>query len=194
MFDYRREEMGIFLVEIFTDWVIPFLLEKFNKKHILAAEFTAEELKAIDDSFANFRANEQVKEMILSGKPVYAEDYAKIVDSTKKVLQQSKDVRFLEIPQGQYKGWKPKVTIITSGEQKNKAVILESLNNVLLTVAKAPQILADQTLSKVFAKILEISGSGISPISLGMGQNMTASAQPMEQVTPVPEMAPAPTA
>jgi len=185
MFDYRREEMGIFLVEIFTDWIIPYLLKKFNKAHILAAEFTPEELKAIDDSFANYDATMKMKESILSGKPVYAEDYAKLVQETKDLLMKSKDKRFLDIPKGQYKNWKPKVTILTTGEQKNKAVILESLNNVLMTAAKAPQVLTDPTLSKVFAKILEISGSGISPISLGMGATMTA--QPTD-TAPAPVM------
>lgn len=186
MFDYRREEMGIFLVEIFTDWIIPYLLKKFNKAHILAAEFTPEELKAIDDSFANYDATMKMKESILSGNPVYAEDYAKLVQETKDLLMKSKDKRFLDIPKGQYKNWKPKVTILTTGEQKNKAVILESLNNVLMTAAKAPQVLTDPTLSKVFAKILEVSGSGISPISLGMGANMNASAQPQQPPQEVP--------
>lgn len=187
MFDYRREEMGIFLVEIFTDWIIPYLLKKFNKAHILAAEFTPEELKMIDDSFSNYQANQKMKESILSGKPVYAEDYVKMVQETKDLLMKSKDKRFLDIPKGQYKNWKPKVTILTTGEQKNKAVILESLNNVLMTAAKAPQVLTDPTLSKVFAKILEVSGSGISPISLGMGQTMTQSTDPAPAPT-MPEL------
>lgn len=182
MFDYRREEMGIFQVEIFTEWIIPFLLKRFNKAHILSAEFTPDELIAIDDSFANYEANQKVKQMILSGNPVYAEDYAKLVAETKDILKKTKDKRFLDIPKGQYKNWKPKVTIITTGEQKNKAVILESLNNVLMTAAKAPQVLTDPTLSKVFAKILEVSGSGISPISLGMGNSMSA------QSTDVPDV------
>lgn len=185
MFDYRREEMGIFLVEVFTDWVIPYLIKKFNRKHILAAEFSAEELEAIDTSYANYRANEEAMKIIESGTPVYAEDYAKIVEAEKELLRKNKQIRFLDIPKGFYGNWKPKVTIVTTGEQKNKAVVLESLNNVLLTVAQAPQILTDKTLSQVFAKILEVSGSGISPISLGLGQSQPA--QPMqlpEQVAP----------
>lgn len=186
MFDYRREEMGIFQVEIFSEWIIPFLMKKFNKKHILSAEFTAEELQAIDESYANYRANEEAMKMILSGKPVYAEDYAQIVSAEKEILKKSKNIRFLDIPKNFYGNWKPKVTIVTTGEQKNKAVILESLNNVLTVAAQSPQVLTDPTLSKIFAKILEVSGSGISPISLGMGSNMTAPAQEM-QPTQVPQ-------
>lgn len=191
MFDYRREEMGIFLTEVFTDWVIPFLIKKFNRKHILRSEFSAEELAAIDDSYANYRANEEVMKKIESGTPVYAEDFPKYVQATKELLKQTKNNRFLDIPKGFYKNFKPKVTVVTTGEQKNKAVILETLNNLLITVAKAPQILQDPKLSLIFGKILETSGSGISPISLGLGESQTVAQIPAEmQAMPSGEQEP----
>jgi len=180
MFDYRREEMGIFLTEVFNEWVLPYLIKKLSKEHILRAEFTADELKAIDDSYANYIANEEVMKLILSGKPVYAEEYSQIVSGIKESLKATKQHRFLDIPKGAYKDFKGKVTVMTTGEQKNKAVVLESLNNILLTVAKAPQVLTDPKMSQIFGEILELSGSGLSPISLGLGEG-----QPMVQ----PEMA-----
>jgi len=182
MFDYRREEMGIFLVEVFTEWVIPFLMKKFNKAHILAGEFSKEELEAIDESFANYRATEEAKNLILEGKPVYQDDYIAMVGVIKEIQSKNKETRFLDIPKGMYKNWIPKVTILTTGENKNKAVVLESLNNIIATVAQAPQILQDPVLSKIFGKILELSGSGISPISLGIGNQQPA--QLPEQVAP----------
>lgn len=192
LFDYRREEAGIFLVEVFTDWVIPHLLKNFNKQHILSAEFSVEELKAIDDSYANHMANEEVNKLLDSGKPVYKEDYEQLKSGYKEMVQQSKGRRFLDIPKGMYKGWSPKVTIITTGEQKNKAAVLESLNNILMTAAKAPQVLTDPILSKVFSKILEVSGSGISPLSLAVdtqqsvGANTTQPTQPTAPEGAVP--------
>ena len=180
MFDYRREEMGIFLTELFNNWVLPYLIKKLNKGHILRAEFTAEELKSIDDSYANYVANEKVMKLILSGKPIYAEEYEQVVKGIKDSLKATKQHRFLDVPKGAYQGFKGKVTVMTTGEQKNKAVVLESLNNILLTVAKAPQVLTDPKMSQIFGEILELSGSGLSPISLGLGEG-----QPMVQ----PEMA-----
>jgi len=177
MFDYRREEMGIFLTEVFTDWVMPYLMKKFNKGHILRAEFTAEELEAIDTSYANSKVNEEVMKIIDSGKPVYAEDYAMLVSAERELLRKGKQHRFLDIPKGFYKGLNAKVTVVTTGEQRNKAVILETLNNLLLTIAKAPQVLQDPKLSQIFGRILEVSGSGISPVSLGLGQGQDPMAQ-----------------
>ena len=189
MFDYRREEMGIFLTEMFNEWIIPFLIKKLNKAHILRAEFSEEELKAIDDSFANYIANEEAIKSILSGKPVYAEDYAKMVAGTKLLLSKTGGHRFLDIPKNYFKGFEGKITVNTTGEQRNKAVILETLNNLLLTVAKAPQILQDPKLGMIFSKILDISGSGISPISFGMADQSNATAN---VPTGAPEAGPVP--
>lgn len=187
MFDYRREEMGIFLTELFTDWVLPYLIKKINKAHILRAEFSADELKAIDDSFANDKANKEVMDLILSGKPVYAEDYTKIVEGYKEELMTTGTHRFLDIPKNYFKGFEAKVTISTTGEQRNKAIILETLNNLLMTIAKAPQILQDPKLGMIFGKILDISGSGISPIAFGLMEQTNA---PQPESPVMPEIAP----
>lgn len=176
MFDYRREEMGIFITEVMNDWVLPFLIKKLNKAHILRAEFSIEELKAIDDSFANYTANEEAMNKILSGTPVYAEDYEVMVAGFKEMLGKTGAHRFLDVPKNFFKGFEGKVTVNTTGEQRNKAVILETLNNLLITVAKAPQILQDPKLGMIFAKILDISGSGISPISFGLGEQINSPA------------------
>jgi len=192
MFDYRREEMGIFLTELFNDWILPYLIKKINKEHILRAEFSQEELKAIDESFATAEANKEAMDIILSGKPVYREDYDKIVSGYKELLMRTGGHRFLDVPKGFFKGFEGKVTVITTGEQRNKAVILETLNNLLLTVAKAPQILQDPKLSMIFGKILDISGSGISPLSFGLSEqsNTTPMPSPQEMQPQVAEQAP----
>lgn len=192
MFDYRREEMGIFLTEVFNDWVIPYLIKKFNKQHILRAEFSADELQAIDESYANYISNEEVIKIIEGGKPVYAEDFANMVQASKEFLRLGKQHRYLDIPKGYYKGFKAKVTVITTGEQRNKAVILETLNNLLLTVAKAPQVMQDPKLASIFSRILEVSGSGISPISLGIGQTQGSQSTMPTGAVPEQEGQPSP--
>ena len=54
-----------------------------------------------------------------------------------------------------------------------------------MTIGNAPQILTDPTMSKIFGKILELSGAGISPLSLGIGSNaQSVGGQLPEQVAP----------
>ena len=85
MFDYRREEMGIFqVVEIFSEWIIPFLMKKFNKNISCQQSLPQKNCKLLMNHMLTIVQTEEAMKMILSGKPVYAEDHAQIVSAEKK--------------------------------------------------------------------------------------------------------------
>jgi hypothetical protein len=64
-FDYKREEAGIFLTEVFNDWILPHIAKKLTKQNILGADFSTNELAKIDDMYATALANQEVKNKIL---------------------------------------------------------------------------------------------------------------------------------
>jgi hypothetical protein len=162
-FTYRLQEMGIFQQEIMTDWVLPHLAKRINKAHILSGEFSPNEVKQINKAFNVYNANKKFTEIILEGKPAYQEDY----DSYLATLEQNIISKpFLEIPEDYFKDFEPYVSVITTGEARNKATQLESLNTILTTVSSNPAILQDPVLSEVFMKLLEVADSGISPASI----------------------------
>lgn len=188
-FDYRREEMGIFLTELFNDWIIPHISKKINREHLLASDYSDEELKIIDESFSTKTANERTIEKIMAGKIVTREEYEAYRQFLKTNLNTKGSRRFLEIPKDYFKDMKAKLTVITTGEQKNKMAILESLNTILVTALKAPNLVSPEFINKVFARILEISGAGISPIF--MKSNLVANPTQNEPITEVlPRQAP----
>lgn len=166
LFDYKREQMGIFLTEVFTDWVIPYLLKKVNREHILSETYTDEERKLIDREFTKYNSAKWAKEKALSGKVVSTEEFEEARQTYETIIQEGKDKRFVKVPDGYFKDIKYKVNVITTGEQKNKAVTFESLNNILVTVASNPQILQNDGLYRIFARIVELAGIGISPEEL----------------------------
>lgn len=84
----------------------------------------------------------------------------------------------MQIPKGYYAKAKKKVRVVITNEQKNRAVMMESLSKILMSVAKAPQILQDPKLKKLFNKIMEMAG--ISPIEMDV-----------TEAVPQPGMAPA---
>lgn len=189
-FDYKREEWGIHLTKIFNKWVIPYLIKKLYKEHILVSEFSETELEMIDESFANFNSNDAIIEETILGNIVEPNEQGMLIDHYKKHIKKSGKKRFLEIPEGYFDGIEAKVTVLTTGEQKNKAVILQSLSEIMKTVIASfnPQtgefgVLKDPTLSKVFNQILELSNAGVSPVSIGKGATPTATA-------PTPSSAP----
>lgn len=200
-FDYKREEWGIHLTKIFNNWVIPFLIKKIKKEHILVSEFNDQELEAIDESFSNFNANKDIiKEVMrLASTPgsstVTPDQQLNLTDLYKKHIRKQGKKRFLEVPDGYFNDIEAKVTVITTGEQKDKAVILQSLSELMKTVISSFNpttgqfgALEDPTLSKIFNEILEIAGAGISPVSIGKG----AAKSPVQipQTTPQTPMTP----
>lgn len=166
VFKTLQQEMGIFITEIIEDWVLPYLATKLNKAHILAYDFSPEELKDIDNKFSIAEANKMVKEKILSGDIVSPEEYEAWMVSAGDFIKETKGQRFIDIPKDFYKNLKAKVTVNITGEQRNKAATLESLNNILITYASNPMLSQDPVASQLLARIIELSGSGISPVAI----------------------------
>ncbi len=188
-FDYKREEWGIHLTKIFDKWVIPYLIKKIRKEHILVSEFTDTELELIDESFATYNTNEDIKAKMKEMISVSPEEQSRMTEGYKDNMKKNGKKRFIEIPEDYFKDMECKVTVITTGEQKNKAVILQSLNEILGTVIKSynPQtgtfgVLTDPALNKIFKEIVELAGTGVSPISLGRAM---APAVPTQPTAPV---------
>jgi len=166
VFKTLQQELGIFITEIIEDWVMPHLASKLNREHILAYEFSPEELKEIDKKFSIKQAGKKAVEFFLSGKIFTREDYEKWLMVADEFIKQTKGQRFIEIPKNFYKNLKAKVTVNITGEQRNKAATLESLSNILTVYASNQGISQDPVASQLLAKIIELSGAGISPVQI----------------------------
>lgn len=175
-FDYRREEAGIFWREVFNDWIIPNIIKKINKKHILASDYSAEELELIDDLFARNTAEKEIWNKIESGEVVYNEQREQMIEAIKELQRVNKERRFLDVPDGYFEGFEAKITIDLTGESKNKQEQLQSLWNVL-TQANIPAIRQDPDMMNLLSQILETAGIKFYP----------RPAQPVTQETSQPK-------
>jgi len=192
VFQVLQEEFGIFLTEIIEDWVMPYLATKLTAEHILSYDFSPNELKDIDSKFSIREANMKAKDIILSGGDITAEEYQTFIDNYDEFIKQTKSQRFINIPKDFYKNLKVKVTVNITGEQRNKAATLESLNNILVTYASNPNLANDPVASQLLTKIIELSGAGISPVQITSAINekaKEAQAQMAMQPTGQPQQA-----
>ncbi len=183
VFKSLQQEMGIFITEIIEDWVLPYLATKLNKEHILSYDFSPEELKDIDNKFTAKEANQRAIDEILAGRMVTQEQYDGWIENYDEFIKATKSQRFIAIPKDFYKNLKAKVTVNITGEQRNKAATLESLNNILITYASNPALSTDPVASQLLTKIIELSGAGISPISItgAMNEKAKKDAETMQQ-------------
>ncbi len=196
-FDYRREEWGIHLTKVFNEWVIPYLITTITKKHILVSDYSDQELELIDESFANKNATQDIIDRAIAGTPTSPDQQTEITNGYKNHIKKLGKKRFIEIPKDYFDDIKSKVTVVTTGEQKNKAAILQSLSTIMDTVIKSynPQtgkfgVLEDPTLSKIFSTIVENTGAGISPVSLGLGKITSPTTPPPAQAPTAPVASP----
>lgn len=197
-FDYKREEWGLHLTKIFDNWVIPYLVKKLKKPHtLISSDFTDEELSMIDESIANSVSNQAITDHIMGGGDVpTSEEQQTMIAGIKNQLQKHGKKRYIDLPANYFDNIETKVTVITTGEQKNKSVIMQSLSQLLHDVQGSYNpntgkfgILEDPTLSKIFAEIVELSGTGISPVSLGLGTTK-APVQPSQPPQGLPQPSP----
>ena len=202
-FDYKREEWGIHLTKVFENWIIPHLIKKLKKEHILVSEFTDMELEMIDESFAALNTNDilvedtiKALEDQLAGRDTplpTEEDKNAQMEKFKSKIRKTGKKRYIEIPDNYFDGVIPKVTVLITGEQKNKAVILQSLSEIMRFVTSTfnPNTgefgaLTDPTLSRLFNQMVELAGAGVSPISIGAGMGRKATTPAPTPATPVP--------
>ena len=174
VFKTLQQELGIFITEIIEDWILPHIVSKLSVEHILSYEFSPEELKEIDDRFSKNEANRRAVEAILDGKMVTPEMYDEWIQGYSDFIKMTKAQRFITIPKNFYKNLKAKVTVNITGEQRNKAATLESLNNILITYASNPALANDPVASQLLTRIIELSGAGISPVAITAAINEKA--------------------
>lgn len=168
-FEYQREVWGIFLNEVLNDWVMPFLTKRIKKKHYLVSEFDEKELALIDDSIAEQEAKNALKrKMLETGRTLSFEEYSEAKEAVKSALGQLGEKRELEIPEG-WLDVEGRLTANITGELKNKAAILQSLDSVFKSVIATfnPNTgqygaLEDPRLREIFGAIVESSGIPVS--------------------------------
>jgi len=172
-FDYRREEAGIFISRLFTKWVIPHLVKKLKKSHTLATDFDEMELEMIDKDFKTSRANQKVIDNALNKHFTSQEEYDALIE----IEELTGSKRFLDMPDNYFDGVETKVTVDPTGETKNKYAVLQSLSTLMADVIRSYNpntgtfgVFDNPQLSKIFSIILELSGAGVSPASLGIGK------------------------
>jgi len=195
-FEFRREEAGIWLNEILNDWIYPELKREAMKTEWLVSEFDQEELDIIDESIANFEANNAIHKQNLEGEELASPEFqATITNDVKNQLKKFGKKREINMPKG-YLDVKGKLTANITGELKNKSAMLQSLDSVFKTVVSTynPQTgqygaLQDPVLAKIFGQIVEMSG-----IPFSAGQFRPSQTQPMAQadVSAVAPQAPIP--
>ncbi len=163
-----------FIEEIINDWVIPYMVKEIVKGQEFLSTLTADEMQYVMERVPRNRAIERQGEQILSGQLVT--DLQTLIEEEKQKMAQGGNRQPISILKDEFKNVRMKVKVRVSSKQKDMALYVDKLVNLLRQYwLLPPEAKNDPVSLELLSQILE--GSGISPASLGKLFNGTAVAQ-----------------
>lgn len=194
MFVYRRQEAGLFIQEIYRDWVLPFIVKQIKKDTNLNADLQGEEIEMISEALAEVEkfkfAGQELLKGNFSGSPQNMLDMESVRTAARELHTKAGARRGFTLPKDFFEGWEGNTDVITTGEQEDKSAALETLFNLFQVIAKFPQALQDPVLARLFNQIVE--KAGVSPLMFGTGRQSGTEVATASAASPTPT-APAPT-
>ena len=159
-FDFKRENIGIFIKSLLFDWIIPSFKDENNVEHkLMLEEFDESELDTFRDLFIKSQYNKSILNYIGRNKRIPSkEERAVLKMVTKERVKVAKDVI---IPKGFYENLKYKIDIVITGESVNVQSKMTTLQTIMQVLGSNPAVLQDKNTRAVFMELMSLSG--ISP-------------------------------
>ena len=175
-----------FLEEILQDWVVPHMIREITGGAEFLSTLTSEEMEYVMKRVPRNRAVKRQIEDIVNGK--IPQDLAILEEEEKQKLSDNKQI--FKILKNEFKNVTMKVKIRVSSKQKDMALFVDKLTNMLQWYGGlAPEVKADPTVQHLVNQIVE--ASGLSPASLG-GLGTPSPQIPLQASEPLRELAEAP--
>jgi len=171
LFEFVRENYGLFLEEVITEWVLPEFEKKASTEHIFEL-YDNETIELIVEKDANRRINEAIKKYVIANGTFPEKQEVEIIKEHE--LSNRKDVQFIKIIKG-YLKFDKTVRVDPTGEQVNTMQKVESLSNFIQLLAQNPQAMVDPNLRKMLERLAE--EVGLSPSLIAGGAQMQPSIQ-----------------
>lgn len=166
VFERIREDIGITLTEVFSEWVIPEILDTLSAEHVIEVMGSVEEMKAFDEKYRKFLLADSVKKYVLSNGYLPTESELRTVETTlaEQIKNESRKVKIEKKYFTKDTLKNLRIFVDVTDERKNFQAEKETMTNLLQLAAANPMILQDETTKLLVGKLLE--ASNFSPLQL----------------------------
>lgn len=172
----RKGQRAKFLEILYREWIIPDMVKEITSGKEFMATLSAEELTYVADQLVTKQVNAEIKDMLLSGKVMTAEEQAELVAIKKDLFLKTGNKQLLKIAKKEFKGIEIKVGVNIANKQKNLADLSDKVLSIFQFVFANPaqfqQAMQVPALSKAFGDILEFSGMNIADFSSLINTNI----------------------
>lgn len=157
-YDYKREKLALFFMEVFTRWVIPALTEDMNQEHIMKIVGDPAYMEQYYEAVVNgWIAQNYIKMMDLNGGRPLDGEQIQFIKEIKIQELMKRPKQFAKIEQDFFKDIQFQIDINISGERFNKqAKITNGLS--LLQYLANPVIMQNPQTKKIIIDIADSLG------------------------------------
>lgn len=179
MHTYRQGKIATFFADIlYPQMILPYLVEEMNSGKKFSEELTLDEMLEISRVIAENKAEEKIKELILSGRMVDKGEKEKLIEIYTQDFKKQGNRQFFEVIKGELKEIPVSVYINIKGKQRYMAQNADKITNIIREVIRNPQAFTQVPgVSKAFNQLIE--ESGMSPIDFS-GMITAVKEQPVE--------------
>ncbi len=183
-FGFKREKFGLFLKDVFNDWVVPELVKRITTEHNLEMEGSPEYMDLYMEAVVKgWIYRNYLKMMALAGRTVTPQELDQLVQ-LKKLELAKKPKLMVKVLRDFFKGIEVNMDVIITGETINKQ---NRINNgfQLLQLVTNPAVMQDPTSRGIVEEISDSLGFKLAKSPPQMEQQ----APPQQQQMPAPQSA-----
>lgn len=169
-FDLRREEFDIFMNQIYTERIIPWMIKQVKKQSVLKLKFNSEELMKLDQDVQTYKADNQIIDNYFNGAyddlppmmkfVAMQQDKEFIMQGMGEQLKKQKNRRVItDFPEDYWTDVADKLYVSITNERKRKGVVAERVQNALIQYMQYKPLLdQDPEARSMFDSIMVASG------------------------------------
>ena len=182
--EYRQGKIATFFADVLYPWKFTaYLVKDMNGGKKFSEDLTLDELQEIVGQVVTNQVNEEIKALILDGKPIAKEQVDMLTQVKRDEFMKQGTRRFFETLKGDLDDIPVDVMFNIKGKQKRMAENADKITNIIRQILANPGAIAQVPgVGKAFNELLE--QSGMSPIDFSQ---VTAPVQAVEE--PVAEPA-----
>lgn len=163
LFDHIQEDMGLFIEDVFNEWLLPDFAAALSKEHILELLDDADDIAIYSLAKTKIYQYEVMKRYILETSQFPEQGQLELVGSLVKD-QVAKGPKQVQVEKDYYANLKYSIKVVVTGENDAKKMHLETLNTTLQTLIANPAAVQDPRIMKILGLVLE--QTGYSPLEI----------------------------
>ncbi len=170
LFGFKRENMGLFVQEFFTDFVLDNVFRDLTDEHILRFAGTPDEIQKLDNGYVDVLTRDwTLRTTLSSGRVPTPEAVAFRRQELLMGLRKEGGVRFVNVKSAFYDDIEFEFDIMVTSEQENTGVAAQNMFQVLTALGQNPGLLQDPVTKKLLFEYAD--KLGIDSIKLEVADN-----------------------